>query len=330
MAILLKQNNPDEIKMEKIEKYFSKYEKKDEQGKIAYEKYLARLGGRGNLDAQLALGYILSCNPLPDSERHRQGLELLKTAAADDNPMALRILAQVYGIEVDVTPEKLRKIFQIYYRGRNSNNSHLLAELGKCYLLGQGCRRSIRMAKKYLKQAAELGSNYAAYYMGFLVLYGDDAKRLDLLLEKELEGYAVFDFCSSENDLLYDASQDNYPEAVLWFEKACPKGAWLLGTMLQKLGFQKDAARAFRAGEKCGNMMCAGDLALCYLFGTGVKKNIRKAYDLLFDNIDHPWNMGICYGLAAGEWGDIPPDPLGRFDKEGNVITCEQKAEIKR
>lgn len=262
--------------MEETEKYFNKYEKKDEQGKVIYEKRLARLGRKGNLNAQLALGYILGCDPLPDSERHRQGIELLETAAADDNPMALRLLAQVYEIKLGITPEKLRKIFRFYYRGRNSGDSHLLAELGKCYLLGQGCRRSIRLARNYLEQAAKLGSGYAAYYMGFLALYEDDSKRLGLLLERELEGNTVFDFCSSENDLLLDTDPDNYSEAILWMEKACPKGAWVLGTMLRKLGFQKDAARAFRAGERYGNMMCAGDLALCYLFGTGIKKIFGK------------------------------------------------------
>ncbi len=305
------------LKMLGFEKYIEEHKKKRGEAQRLYEKHLIDLLQNGDSDADFALNLI-------DSKENRIKI-LLEEACADDNPYALYTLAKIERHCFFHSEAKQKRIvFKLYYRGRKSRYHCLLAELGRCYLFAQGCRRNFRLARKYLERAVKCGSSYAAFYMGLLALYGDDAKRFSGVLRKEKDGVLLESPALYEDELLLNTDPAKYTEVIPWFKKASPYGAWVLGSMLKSIGDHKAAFRAFRTGYKfgwdCG--ASAGELALCYLLGNGIKQNIRKGYDILFENSFD--TAEICMAVAAGKYGNIPPDPLKRFDEHGNIIETEQ------
>lgn len=301
-----------------FEKYIEEHKKKRGEAQRLYEKHLIELLRNGDSDVSSALPLIAS------KETFSRVKTLLGEASADDNPYALYTLAKIENRDFHSNAKQRRILFRLYHHGRKSRYHCLLAELGKYYLFAQGCHRNFRLARKYLGLAVKCGSSYAAFYMGLLALYGDDAKRFSRVFRKEKDGELLGSPAFYEDELLLNADPVKYTEAVPWFKKSSPYGAWLLGSMLKSMEDHKAAFRAFRAGYKFGwdGGLSAGELALCYLLGNGIRQNIRKGYGILFENSFY--TAEISSAVAAGKYGNIPPDPLGRFDHAGNVIETEQ------
>jgi len=146
-------------------------------------------------DRQKAINYLIPCLELKNSnaqlimgrllleeeneESHRKGFKLIKEAAEQDNSIAA-------------------------------------TDLGILYKYGKGCRLNYNKARKWFVKAHQLGSDKAAYTLGYLYLKG------------------------------FGNIKQNYSKAIEWFEKSdYPMAKYWLGICYsQGYGVQKNAAKA--------------------------------------------------------------------------------------
>lgn len=134
------------------------------------------------------------------------------------------------------------------------NSPEALLVQGCRYKKGQGCARDVKLAEKYLKQAAELNNGKAWCELGELYEYTS-------------------------------LVQDNIEQAAACYQKAvelgCPEGySNLASCYLNAYGVSYDAEKALallRKGVEAGSHEAMHLLGSCYLEGKGVEPNRQEA-----------------------------------------------------
>ena len=87
-----------------------------------------------------------------------------------------------------------------------------------------------------------------------------------------------------------DGIEPDFDAAIAWSEKAVAQGdasaAHNLGCIYRDLQKPAKSFRCYRQAARMGDLDALFELALCYLFGYGVKKNQAAAYDCLRSILD--------------------------------------------
>lgn len=143
--------------------------------------------------------------------------------------------------------------------------------LGVCYNEGQGVALDFSKAMEWYMKAERQGHAESQKKIGILYKYGwgvsrDDAKALEWYIRGE-------------------GIEQDYKEAVKWFEKAAAKGTpgaqFYLGYCYYNgLGVQQDYGKAihwFKQATKKNHAASEFHLGLCYLDGKGVQRDAAEA-----------------------------------------------------
>ncbi len=206
-------------------------------------------------DAEEEVGYLILGNlylhGLCVEQDNSKAFEYFMQSAAQGNFTASNQIGWMYseGCGVEENPEQA---FFWYNESAQKGHPRGMNNLAYCYQKGYGVTQDFEKAAEWYKKSADLGVvesmiELADYYEEVLV----DYKKTKVWVEKAAEaGNAE---AINRLGVIYLDREKNYNEAIKCFNRA----------------IELEVPNAYR------------NLALCYRDGTGVKKNLKKAEELL-------------------------------------------------
>ncbi len=190
------------------------YEHATEKQQREFPEKLRLAAEKGDPVSGFAYGYLLHLRNPPWTGEFQDGIQWMRRACRSCDPEMLLLLADALRAAPGITETKLREIYSLHYRGRNSGNARLQNRLGILCLSGIGCRQNIKKGCSWIEKAAKQGYPPAVENMaelenmifnasilkklncGLIGLYTE--KIHDLLSPEELEG-EILQFLEGEN-----------------------------------------------------------------------------------------------------------------------------------
>ncbi len=99
-----------------------------------------------------------------------KSINYLKPCLKIDNANAQLLMARIYLSKKSKKNNK--KAFKLLKKSANQDNIYAVVDLAVLYKYGIGCKLNLNKARKWFKKGAELGSQKAAYSLGYLYLKG--------------------------------------------------------------------------------------------------------------------------------------------------------------
>lgn len=187
-----------------------------------------RRAQEGNLDAQLALGYMYLYGENGVKADHEQAFKYYEMAANQNNPIAQNNLGSLYFNGIG-TPRNYLKAAQQFALAAQNGSDDAAVNLAFIYLSSKGKDAMLKEAVDLFMQAAKAGNNTAkfmagyAYYKGFQV-EKNNHKAIALIREA---ADAQFDEAQYVLALMYLNGQgvaQNYGNAVKYMRAASMQG----------------------------------------------------------------------------------------------------------
>ena len=272
--------------------------------KFCYERLIAL----GNTEAMYEYGKWLyegkgiakDCN---------KALEYLRKVGEDNNLNAQKLLASIYRDNNGISPDIKQ---EIYWTAKAADNGDVESQmsLAEAYNSGIGIKKDKKLAFKYCEMAANKGSHDAIIAMVYRYVSGDGVKK-DMA-----SALSWFNKMNSEEEQLKIAD-------AFYFGINTKKNMNVAAILYNKL-------------SDGGNMQATKKLAMCYLDGNGVSKDITQAYNLAMKirNTTHVGDDGDIYYIegkyqeSRGRWmGAI--ECYNRAERFGNVKAAEARAKLK-
>ena len=220
---------------------------------------LEKAAAHGSTEAAMVLYEIYSGEGMEDEEDRRfldkeKSFSYLKMAAENGGDEALMRLGNLYykGIGTKADPEKAE---QCYRKAWDAGNTLAGTMLGLIYIYDHENPESIKKGIAYLEQASREGDNNAFRELALCILYGRGVERNEELGLKVLKNLA-----EEEKEPLSMTAMGNWYMNQRNLEKALPY---------------------FKQASDLGEPAAEFALGYCYLSGTGVPRNLRKAQELL-------------------------------------------------
>lgn len=220
---------------------------------------LEKAAAHGSSEAAMVLYEIYSGEGMEDEEDRRfldneKSFSYLKMAAENGGDEALMRLGNLYykGIGTKADPEKAE---QCYRKAWDAGNTLAGTMLGLIYIYDHEDPESIKKGIAYLEQASREGDNNAFRELALCILYGRGVERNEELGLKVLKNLA-----EEEKEPLSMTAMGNWYMNQRNLEKALPY---------------------FKQASDLGEPAAEFALGYCYLSGTGVPRNLRKAQELL-------------------------------------------------
>lgn len=187
-----------------------------------------RLAEEGNLESQLALGYMYLYGENGVTGDYAKAFKYYEMAAAQNDKIALNNLGSLYfnGIGTEVNYVKAAELFA---QAAKLGSDDAAVNLAFIYLSGNNRSENQQEAVELFRQAANAGNNTArfmlgyAYYKGFQVQQ-DYYKAVDLM---KISSEAQFDEAQYVLALMYINGQGiakNYGNAVKYLSAAATQG----------------------------------------------------------------------------------------------------------
>nr|MCR5259142.1 sel1 repeat family protein [Desulfovibrio sp.] len=236
-------------------------------------------------EAMLAMGDMYRFGDGVETD-FRKALEWYRKAAEKDDPHALFALAEMYvrgeGVEKDID-----KAVEHCSKSADLGNADAQFQLGHLfYAPPEGRQQDEEQARSWLRKAAEQGHLMAQYELSAIErAHGDDAEASRLLRAAADGGLA-----SAQNELGWrlcgdGATEQEYAQAVYWFEKAGnqdhAEALFNLGALYSRGdGVPEDHAKAaefcLRAAE-LGYPVAQYVIGKFFADGSGVEQNLDEA-----------------------------------------------------
>jgi TPR repeat protein len=193
-----------------------------------------------------------------------------------------------------------------------------MSSLGLMALDGRGMARDAKAGRRWLEQAAALGSPTAAYNLG-LILIGTGLPADEAEAAKQFRKAADAEVGAAQHDLgvLYlqgrGVTKDT-TQAASWFRRAADNGD-LAGEvefailLFNGTGVPKDeaaAARYFLHAARRGNAIAQNRIARLFAVGRGVQKNLVEAA---------AWNLAAAGQGLSDAWLDQAVSGLSKDEK---------------
>ena len=307
---------------ELAELLFKKNNDKSNREAVAF---LQKLVGFNDVAAQVRLGRIYLSGIKGVGKDHKKAFNYLHEAAASKNPEAQYFLALCYqngwGVKADA---KLAAAWALASADAGDSYAQLL--YATYCQNGTGVAQDSEMALKYLKLSAAQGNKQASILLGDYLVSGVGTKT-----PATDEGVALLRKAATQNEdaraqyLLGKIYSDgvlvkrDYKEGYKWLRKAASQGyvkAYAMLALYYRNGYgevQVDYQKMLdfiNRGVKANQSDAIAFLGRCYLEGTGVKQDVKKAvsYFRTSANMKDPdgefW-MGLCTLKGIG----VPAQP---------------------
>ncbi len=221
--------------------------------------------------------------------------------------MNLSMVSDPFAMKDLTVADELQKLSDL----ARENNAQAQETLG-FYLFcgadfyGRKVKQDRDLAIKLFKQAAEAKSGFALKFLASVLSSAEYSQYLDL-----------------------DAAE-NY--AGMLAETGDPAGCVLKGTILRDaLRKPAEAAKWFEQAEKQGQTGCAYELALMYMQGFGVERDLNKAREIIDRNKDRDFNFDTLMGefLLTPENRDVNL-AAQYFEKAAKAGSFRAMAELAR
>lgn len=179
------------------------------------------------------------------------------------------------------TPPDYSAALPLLTRAAESGHAEAAFRLGGCILYGMGTKPSLIQATYWLRTAAELGHQTAAYNLALLrESNGVDIETvLPVYLKLAEKGYTD----AQIRIMYYYAEHKNNSQAVYWAEKAAqsyhPQAQLFLARHYQNSSIPNlpAAHHLYQAAAEQGMISAHWQLANQYLYGQGVEQNYTQA-----------------------------------------------------
>lgn len=195
------------------------------------------------------------------------------------------------------------------------HSSYALTHLGDDYYYGRnGCEKNKKKAYEFWKQASELGSAQAMYYMAFGYRNGDNGPEdLELACMYALKAteyefpraYRILGFMHEDGDFF----EQDYQKAIHFFEEAIKRGDYLSlcyeGWAHGKLGdYDKrrslyEQALQYAIDGKIKSGLPFYRMGYIYKFGEGVPQNLIQAVQYYLQGAERKDKSSLEYTLSA-------------------------------
>lgn len=298
------------------------------------KEWYERAADQGDAEAQTKLGrvYEEDC----DEEDEGDIVEWYQLAAEQGYAGGQTELGRCYNIGFGVEEDEEEAI-KWFRKAAEQNYAEGLYALGECYEKGFGVEQDYEKAMEWYKKAAEQGHGVAqammgAYYSGldsdcrigkYSVEQGyKEALKWYKMAAEQGDGKAqeIFDFLDNYrkatelNDteaqakVAYSYLQgiwsfngrkygDDRDEALKWYKIAADNGDAAAQTALQEC---ERAGKLYQKAKQQSDLQTQIDLACCYLYGKGVKKDVNEAAKWYrkpaeLGNASAQFGLGKCY-----------------------------------
>lgn len=259
-----------------------------------YEEKLIRMSNEGNVDADLALGYMYLYG---DKEHnitinHEKSFQYYQKAAAQDNIVAINNLGSLYYSGIG-TPRNLLEATRMFSKAASLGNSEAMLNLAFIYLSGKGELYRPKEAMQLFKQASDANNFTASFMLGYAHYKG-------FIVEKDyLQAFK----------LVKEAANKGFDEAMIVLSNMYMNGH---GTPQNYSNGVKVLSKAAIQGNTEAMMLLAGILAS----GKRYPKNIVQA---------HIWyNLAATQGVPqAAEKRDL----IGKSIKMEELLQAQAQAE---
>ena len=260
---------------------------KDEKKGVEYEKKAAALG---NAKAQYWLGNTYYDGYGGEQQDYAKAVEWYRKAAEQGYADAQNLLGVRYALGEGVSKDYAKAV-EWYRKAAEQGHAWGQYNLGDCYYNGKGVTKDYAKAVEWWRKAAEQGNATAqndlgnCYYSGNGVTK-DYAKAVEWYTKAAEQGNS--DAQANLSRMYYTGKGVAQNDAVAneWYNKALKNGAdkaWVIHSIGYGFFEQKNYAKArewFMKGDVLSGYWaasCAYWLAVMYLDGEGVQKNLTKA-----------------------------------------------------
>ena len=236
---------------------------------------------------EMALEVLERRSKLPSPEELKKAISLLQTAAAGNDPVAIRKLADYYRVGFGVEAD-LKKMFILLKQGAAAGDAESIGKLAHAYERGLGTEIDLAMAQKFYLQAAENNDAMAQYKLGCLLQTGtntlpqNDIAALECFKTSSSQGYPpalqkLYEYYRKKDDR--DSSGQAAKYLLIGANTGDPELEKLMGLELLKGElFPRNEEKGFdwisRAAHQ-GNASAQRELAYCYYNGIGVEQDDR-------------------------------------------------------
>lgn len=184
-----------------------------------------------------------------------------------------------------------KRALRLYRKAAEKNSAKALNSLGVFFYDGKkGLEQNYDSAAKYYRKAAELGYHWGefnigrCYYEGNGVEqnYKEAVKWFKLAAEQKNDNsYGYLGNCYQHG---YGVEQ-NYDEAIKWYKLVANEDNPIemnnLGLCYYDIQNYTEAVKWFTLAANAGIVASEYNLGYCYYYGNGVKKDLKKAKELL-------------------------------------------------
>lgn len=247
----------------------------------------------GNKDAIFELGeWLIEGTGI--GKDNSKAIKLLSGLGEEGNVNAQRLLTQIYGDNLNTTADSQKAMYWLVKAADNGDTDSQI-KLGSAYLNGDGVKKDIKLSAEWYEKAAKQNNQEAIKITFFNYLNGNGFK-------KDIEK-AIYYYTRLKNNFQLELA-DNIFNGI--------------GTKKN----EKLAVSMYNELNNNGNIIATKRLALCYLYGYGVKKDVEIAYQLAMNvrNTTHDGEDGDIYFIEAKYLEKKYNEPNGR------VVDCYRNA----
>ena len=219
---------------------------------------------------------------------YKSALKYATESAEKNEKWGLTVLGGIYldghGVEVDEA-----KAFDCYMQAASMGDEMALTQLGMMYVEGRGVEQDPTQGYFWLNESAQKGHNEGMYALAFCYKEGfgveQDVEKAAEWFKKSAEAGYVDAMLELAN--YYQESLIDYDKAKYWLNQAAEQGNAeamnQLGVMYSDIvdNNPKEAIKWYKKAIALNQPNAYRNLALCYRDGTGVKKDLKKAEELL-------------------------------------------------
>lgn len=220
-----------------------------------------------------ALGYCYEFGVVVEKD-NLKALELYKKAAEAGLLKGIMNVASSYGRGMSGVPKDEEQSFAWYLKAAEMGDAEAQYLLGQRYRLGVGVEQDMQKSVEWYEKSAENQFMKAAWVMAQTYEWGEGVSADKEKARHFCRIAAEQGHVDAQAKLGFDlAHEGQHEEAVIWYEKAAAQG----------------------------HPESKANLGYCYLYGNGVKKDKKKARELIL-------NSGMSFMMI--------PDSLYEDDEE--------------
>ncbi len=186
------------------------------------------------------------------------------------------------------TDRNEKKAIEFYKLGMYYGNELASLKLGQCYEYGIGVKKNILKAVSLFEEGIQRGNLFALVCLGMCYYHGGNGLEKD-----EKKAYEIFlkapDVCSKKFYLKVIEDNDLSSMYMLGIFFSIDYSVFIT--------YDEYSFYFYSLAAKNGHMKATLELAKCYHFGIGVKRNYKEAYEL-FTQLNNKGNIDAAYYLG--------------------------------